>query len=151
MSQQLPCFQVSSRGAFMRHDEAVSTILGEGPLVDGPGRQLAGIVQVGGPRSNVDKDDCVALALAPTDRSPNLGNLLHAEGVVRIAPVVNTGVAFDFESLAFHKNIVAIEESLRILGDMVDGVSHLPKGTDDKVLEFLADLEAALAVLGVPV
>ena len=151
MSQQLPCFQVSSFSAFMRHDEAVSTINDKGPLPNGPSRQHVSPVDVSLHRSPVDEDYSVTLSLAPADRLSNLGNLLHAESIQGLTSLAPTGVALDLDSLSRDKNIVAIEESIRILGDMVDGEASLPQRIDHEMLNFLADLEAALAILTGPI
>ena len=150
-SHQLPLRQVSSGSALVRHDEAVSIIDDADPLPDRPSLQHIRPVDVGCPRPPVDEDHSVALACAPADGLPGLGNYLNAEGIESHAPLAPTGVALHLDTLARNKNIVAIEESIRILSDMVDGVAPLPKRTDHNTLNFLADLESALALLGVPI
>ena len=135
----------------MRHDEAVSTINDEGPLSHGPSLQQVSPVDVGGRCPPVDKDHSVTESLAPTDRLPYLGGDLHTEGIQGSASLAPSGVALDLNTLACNKNIVAIEESIRILSDMVDGEASFPQRTDHNTLNFLTDLEAALAVLTRPI
>lgn len=151
MSQQLPLLQVSSVDAFMRHDEAEGTINDKGPPPNGPGLQPVSPVDIGGRCPPVDKDHSVTETLTPSDRLANLGDLLHAEGIEGSARLAPARVALDLDSLARHKNIVAIEESLRILSDMGAGEAAAPQRFHHETLNFLADVEAALAVLGVPV
>jgi hypothetical protein len=151
VSQQVPRLQVSSGSALMWHDEAVSTINDEGPSSNGPSPQHVSPVDVGSHRSPVDDDNSVTLALAPTNRLPSLGGDLNAEGIESRAPLAPAGVALDLNTLARNKNIVAIEESIRILSDMVDGEAAFPQRTNHNALNFLADVEAALALLTGPV
>lgn len=151
VSQQVPRLQVSSGSALVRHDEAVGTINDNRPLSNGPRSQHVSLVDVSPHRSPVDEDHSVALAAAPTDGLANLVNDLNAEGIKGRAPLAPTGVALDLNTLARNKNIIAIEESLRILSDVVDGEAHLPQRTDHKTLNFLADIEAALSLLGMPI
>lgn len=150
-SSQVPRLQVSSVSAFMRHDEAISTINDEGSLSNGPSLQQVRPVDVGPHCSPVDENNSVTLALAPTDRLPGLGNYLNAEGIESHSLLAPTGVALHLDSLARNKNIVAIEESIRILSDMVDGEASLPQRIDYEVLNFLTDLEAALTILTGPI
>lgn len=151
VSQQVPRLQVSSGGTLVRHNEAVGTINDDRSLSNGPSSQQVRPVDVSPHRSPVDDDNSVALAAAPTDGLANLVDDLNAEGIKGRAPLAPTGVAFDLNTLACNKNISAIEESLRILSDVVDGEAHLPQRTDHKTLNFLADIEAALSQLGVPI
>ena len=150
-SHQLPLLQVSSGSALVRHDEAVSTINDEGPSSHGPSLQQVSPVDVGGRCPPVDEDHSVTLSLAPTDRLPYLGGDLNAESIQGLTSLAPTGVAFDLDTLSLDKNIVAIEESIRILSDMVDGEASFPQRIDHEMLNFLADLEAALAILTGPI
>lgn len=133
-----------------RHQSAVSTVAHEGPSVLDPLTEGGCLVDVSSTRGAVDEDHDVAEPLAPADGAPDLGGYLNAAGV-EVPALLQPRVRLHLHSLPTEDHIEAIEESLRILADPLSvgiGRTHQSK---DASLEFLADVEAALALLGVPV
>ena len=133
-----------------RHQSAVSTVAHEGPSVLDPLTEGGCLVDVSSTRGAVDEDHDITQSLAPADGASDLGGYLNAAGV-EVPSFLQPRVRLHLDSLPTEDHIVAIEESLRILVDPLSvgiGRTHQSK---DASLEFLADVEAALALLCMPV
>jgi len=148
---QLHLRHEASLGADPRHDDTLGVMPLEGAPRPHPLPQDVCSVDVSPARRTVNEDHNITLPSAPANRATGLGDHLNADSVVVLAPIGNTSVALHLDTLATEDHIVAIEESLRILADPFGGGVGLTHQTKQARLEFLTDLEAALAVLGVPI
>jgi len=133
------------------HSDALSVMPLEGPPRLDPLTESGRAVDVSPTLGAVNEDHNITSPSAPANRTTGLGGNLNADSVVVLAPGGNTSVALHLDTFAAEDHIVAIEESLRILTDPLGGGISLTHQTKQARLEFLTDLEAALAILGVPI
>lgn len=138
-------------GADPWHDDTLGIMTLEGPSVLDPIPQPVATVDVSPAPGAVDEDNNITLPSAPSNRTTSLGGHLNADGIVVLPPGGDTGVALHLNTLATKDHVVAIEESIRILTDPLGGGISLTHKSKQARFEFLTDLEAALAVLGVPI